>query len=542
MIFVNRSFNMIIAITALVLMLSAMVCMCEEIEVASSSEVIGQGLPQMVPETPAEKQINGVPVDYLISEIDRALDDQKLAVVVDTEIGTPQDTESTTETDETETEEPRVLKRGKRPTRKPDDEMQPVTSGDDATSEKDTATEKSDKTEIQIIKIDEALDEASTAEKTNVNEENTDEAAAEEPAVEKETPVDRAPAEEPAADKTPAEKAAPASQESTSSEITPAEETIDTQPVPSKKYLVRSSPILTETDAQERMKALEAEGYHPIAREELIGDNDKFFVLDMGRFNKIELAINMLEKVREIDPDFFIVGTRFVRSEYKGLFSNMEMDTMFPHISGDGGEDSLALLTGQVAGPKTGAAVVKMEGDSQEKLIVRKNINGDEEGIDPSDNNFRLIAGSAEQNLELDETETGQKENIPKEHDSVKQRMLVHEKLQEMAWDMRAQGLSVYLENESFDGPEGTLAGMFDDKDSALELGEELRGYGYSVNVIRETGINDMYYVYADPDSTSREMMVITPEDFQQYEKKNNFNPPPNPALDTLLGLVRTTR
>lgn len=318
-------------------------------------------------------------------------------------------------------------------------------------------------------------------------------------------------------------------------------------------YVVSSSPIISEEDMKRRADALRGRGYHPVTVKVQTSEGGEFYVLELGRLAEMELALNLLFRVKEIDQDFFIVGTIATSREGDGLLPQDagKLFPLFPSRAGEGGEDSLKLLAGLAVGPKTGEAYISVGEGGEERLVVRRRIEPGDKGIAKSGSSGKATARPKNETGEPGESgrtgsAAGGADTGGRAAPTAKQMQRpaapqpsVKESLRSIAWDMRAQGFDVYLEDESFQGPEGVLVGMFDRKEDALELAGELQSYGYAVNVIQETGLSDVYYVYADPENLSREMMVITPETLEEYQTRDNFNPPPNPSIDALLDLSK---
>lgn len=322
-----------------------------------------------------------------------------------------------------------------------------------------------------------------------------------------------------------------------------------------KLFIVRSSPILTDKEYERRAAALSIEGYHPFKREETASNGDKYFTIEMGTFSEMAPATELLMSIRRIDSEFFVVGTQTTRTATGGLLD--EMDHIFPG-AGTGrartmpqtgsAEDSLSLLLAQAAGPKTGTVAVKSSGDGIEKLVVRRLIKPGDMGaaagaaIEPT---FAAAAIPRGGQPSAGDTGAALSRTGPRAAtaDSRISRTPapepVSEKLRRIAWAMRAEGLDVYLEDESFKGPEGVLVGMFDRQNEAAELGKELQDYGYAVNIIMETGLKDMYFVYADPESATTEMMIVTPEATDPYRASDVFAPPRNPGVEALLKMSK---
>ncbi len=333
----------------------------------------------------------------------------------------------------------------------------------------------------------------------------------------------------------------------------PAPEAASEPAAARKLFVVRSSPILTDKEYERRAALLSIEGYHPVKREETASNGDKYLTIEMGMFSEMTAATDLLMRIKQIDSDFYVVGTQLTRAATGGLLDDMEH--IFPGagraravLPSGSSEDSLSLLLAQAAGPKTGSVAVKTSGDGVEKLVVRRLIRPGDMGmatgatIEPSFAAAAIPRGGSARGAEggLAMMRAGPR---PATADSRISRSPspepISEKLRKIAWSMRAEGVDVYLEDESFKGPEGVLVGMFDRQNEAAELGRELQEYGYAVNIIMETGLKDMYYVYADPDSAATDMMIVTPEATDPYRASDAFAPPLDPGVEALLRMSK---
>jgi hypothetical protein len=337
------------------------------------------------------------------------------------------------------------------------------------------------------------------------------------------------------------ETAAPAEQPPSveNTPVEPAPEMAATQPL----FIVRSSPILSKEDLDKRSDALRSQGYHPFARNEKLAGGEEYFVLELGRMPDMDQALGLLFELKKFDSDFFIIGTQATLVENGGLLPE-GAERLFPYRGGAGGEDSLKLLTAQAVGPKTGQAYVTIGASGERKLVVRRKIEIGDMGSSATGSQITV---NPQQQPSGDTS--GTKSGAPAGGNNVplsiggpiglpEQKTSVKDKLRSIAWDMRSHGFDVYFEGESFEGPEGVLVGMFDKKDDAVALGNEVQGYGYSVNIIQESGLSDTYYVYADPSSAPREMIIVSPDKLEGYRPRNTFNPPPDPTAAALLNLT----
>ncbi len=289
----------------------------------------------------------------------------------------------------------------------------------------------------------------------------------------------------------------------------------DTSP---KRFLVRSVALTADNDLVDLINKLIKHGYHPVILEETLDSGDKFFYLDMGRFDDAQSAVQLLVYLRAYSNDFFVLGTGSARGPGSGLLSSTKLDEIFPG-DGSGGKDLLAMLSAS---------------DFAVGLYDRDRIIKEPVAEATSDTGGRKSGGVNESGiatgpvLKVTQPSLVGYEGIPLE-----------KKLRDLAWEMRGRGFDVYLEDETFTKPQGVLVGIFQNQDEALDLSKELQGYGYAVNVIFESGMEDAYFVYADPDSSTREITVVKPDEIDKFRVKDEFSPPDQPVADALLNLSK---
>gem|GEM_PF-1806127 len=296
-------------------------------------------------------------------------------------------------------------------------------------------------------------------------------------------------------------------------------------------FIVRTGPMLTEKDKDRRAGMLRAAGYHPITKKETVPGGGEYFLLELGRFWDMALAVDLLFKIKQLDSDFFIVGTQ-ISSGAGDMPIGDRLNQLFPHKDG---EDSLKLLENKISANKPAPAAVDSSDEGTEKLIVRRVIRLSDKGTAKPKQSAPVSGGGA--SVKADRAPGGAVfvPNLPQPVSKTPEPIL--DKLRQAAWNMRENGFDVYLEDEKHTSPEGVLVGIFENKDDAVSLAEELKGYGYTVSIIQQEDIAAKYRVYADPQSASGDISVITPDTLRQYNENSAFNPPSNPASDSLLEL-----
>jgi len=302
-------------------------------------------------------------------------------------------------------------------------------------------------------------------------------------------------------------------------------------------YIVRSGPILTEQDKNQRVQLLKLAGYHPVVKKETLKEGKVFYILELGRFTEMSMAVDLLLKLKDTSSDFFIVGT----GNGVDLLAGSGLKEIFPGKGMEGEEDNLTLLSAHAANFKT--AGISSNNENVEKLIVRKLIRPGDKGIakpvqdTASSNPAKVVSPKVASLLPASNKIIMRKPNIESTEGAS---LSVRERLLKIAWQMREGGYDVRLEDEDKPGPEGKLVGIFNRKEDALDLAQELKEYGYAVNVIQEENGGGLFGVYADPESVSGDISVITPDTLKQYKQKKGFIPPEDTSADTLLNLMQS--
>jgi len=69
-------------------------------------------------------------------------------------------------------------------------------------------------------------------------------------------------------------------------------------------FIVRSGPILAESDKNRRTDVLRIAGYHPAAEKVTVSGGGVYFIIVLGRFWDLSLAVDLLMKLKQIDPIF----------------------------------------------------------------------------------------------------------------------------------------------------------------------------------------------------------------------------------------------
>jgi cell division septation protein DedD len=309
------------------------------------------------------------------------------------------------------------------------------------------------------------------------------------------------------------------------------------EPAEPAMFVVRSGALPAESDKSRRVDALRTAGYHPIVKKETTPEGGEYFVIELGRFWDMELAVDLLAKIKPFDSDFFIVATQANIAGGETLTGD-RLSKIFPYE----GEDSLDLLKKQVSKPKPLVAVATNE-EGNERLIVRRLIRPEDKGSAKPTQDLQVTVGRGAKtggesaNPRSDLAPGGPVFAVHQPQQVAKGAAPVSDVLRQAAWNMRENGFDVYLEDEKKAGPEGVLVGIFEQKDEALGLADELKSYGYAVSVIQQEDADGKYQVFADVKNTSADISVITPEGLSQYKGTKGFNPPADSASDTLLEL-----
>ncbi len=335
--------------------------------------------------------------------------------------------------------------------------------------------------------------------------------------------------------------------------VTPPTETVASEPEPVQEdtgpamFFVRSGPIFSQQERKRRIERLRIAGYHPAVVQDSTKDEKDKCYLELGRFTDMELALSLLMVIKGVDNDFYVIGNKAGRRPGETVLSSRDMDRLFPHVAGESGEDQFKLLTTRPieAEPKIDRVAQVDESGDNRKLIVRKTISsrdraniGGNFNEPPANTNIPIDDNARPQVIRRAINNAPVAENSPVKAEQPGSNL--KEQLRKYAWDMRKQGYGVYLDDESTTSSEGVLVGMFDNKKAAIELGEELRNYGYSVNVVQEPGSSNQFYVYADPESTSREIIVTSRNSLESHKADEKFEPPANPPVDSIINLMRT--
>lgn len=302
-------------------------------------------------------------------------------------------------------------------------------------------------------------------------------------------------------------------------------------------YIVRSGSILTEQDKNQRVQLLKLAGYHPVVKKETLKEGKEFYILELGRFTEMSMAVDLLLKLKETSSDFFIVGT----GNGIDLLAGSGLKEIFTGKGMKDEEDNLTLLSAHAANFKT--AGISSNNENVEKLVVRKLIRPGDKGIakpaqdTASSTPAKVVSPKVTSLLPASNKIIMRKANIESTEGAS---LSVRERLLKIAWQMREGGYDVRLEDEDKPGPEGKLVGIFNSKEDALDLAQELKEYGYAVNVIQEENGGGLFGVYADPESVSGDISVITPDTLKQYKQKKGFIPPEDASADTLLNLMQS--
>ena len=257
-------------------------------------------------------------------------------------------------------------------------------------------------------------------------------------------------------------------------------------------FLVRTRSYLQPGDYQQILKKLEEDGYHPFVREEKTKDGN-FFYLELGSFTEPKTALPLVMELRSRGYPFFLYATSAETKTDGQILSPITADNLFP--SRGGNVDRLELIM-EIAGAKSPPAPLP-------GVITTKK---------PAHITPPAVTGAGAKPIV-------QPKSSP-----------IRDRLRDIAWEMREKGFRVYVENESTTTSEGTLVGIFDNKEDAADLGNELSSYGYNVQIMKEAGNGERYFVY-----------VAIGEPSSQPSASEEKKPEPSPAspLDYLLDNLR---
>ncbi|MEW6200362.1 MAG: hypothetical protein AB1546_00170 [bacterium] len=259
-------------------------------------------------------------------------------------------------------------------------------------------------------------------------------------------------------------------------------------------FIVRSHSYLKPEDYQLLLQKLKDEGYHPFVREEKTGD-EKFFYLELGTFAEVKTALPLVMELRSKGYAFFIYTATGEAQGGEAILSPLAAEKIFPAAGANA--DHLGMLT-DIARGRAPAAPVEVAIKS--RMPAR---------ITPP-----VAPGAAVKSV------------LPSAESPVRER------LREFAWDMRENGYSVYVEGESIVFPEGILLGMFDNREDADDLADEIGSYGYKVHIVTETDDGERYFVYVEQESSQ-------PQLSEGAGEKEGAAPTEGDALDYLLKKMR---
>lgn len=299
------------------------------------------------------------------------------------------------------------------------------------------------------------------------------------------------------------------------------------------QYSVRSDPMLTEEDAKSRASSLRIAGYHPFVRQQKTASGDTYYVLELGRFNDLSLAVGLLLKIKQMDQNFYIAGTAAAPTATGDTSISDRLDTVLPTKTDTA--EQLQLLASQAKKQNEIVTTTTTGGEGVEKLVVRRIIRPADKGV------ATAKAGTKSKPPVIVSAASKPPENISTTRISAapKRSASVQQKLRNAAWNMREDGFDVFYEHEAEKLPEGVLVGVFDSENDALGLADELKSYGYTISVIQEEG-GGLYQVLADPNSTVGDVSVMTDDKIKPYKQSEDFKPPSDPTANALLGLMKS--
>ncbi len=317
-------------------------------------------------------------------------------------------------------------------------------------------------------------------------------------------------------------------------QTTPVPSAPPTTPSPSiNKYIVRSRPISDNTELLKFKTSLEVLGYKPILHGYTAPSGEQSTVVELGSFNRIDLAVGLMTQLGKYSADFFIVETTTeTRTISTGIIDRSAISGILPHHTGSDSTDQIKLVTNAIKSAPSGtlppnAQRAELPGPPQPTPHFHTG------GIIASDTTPQSIIRTKMTTFDTPPEEPpAPAQPLDTTRDSLGY------VLTQTAWKMRERGFDVYIEDESFQRPEGILVGYYADREDAMSLASDLVSYDYSVNVVYEASMGSMYYVYADPLGTASEILVIEPGLLNQYSPRDSFTPPSDPLADSLLNFT----
>ena len=281
--------------------------------------------------------------------------------------------------------------------------------------------------------------------------------------------------------------------------------------VPFDRFIVRSAPFAGKREVAMLSNSLSEHGFHPVIQTDKAGGNE-YYYLEMGGFDNLEKAMDLLMLLKNLGFDFFIEGGNGAGgaggTASSALVAKSKTTQLFP-FDGDPVADQFDLL----------AAVPMPGGPPMPAPPWATGQNPDATGLQKN-TTPKVLQGPV-------------RPDVPEMSNVGKQ-------LQSMAWTLRGKGFGVFFDQESYQTPEGVLVGVFEDLRDAEDLKLELQDYGYTTKIqndmIEKTPV---FYVYAVVDDIPPPMIRVEQGDKPDSGNKETFSPPGDDSMDTLLKLTK---
>jgi cell division septation protein DedD len=242
-------------------------------------------------------------------------------------------------------------------------------------------------------------------------------------------------------------------------------------------FTVRSAPYVGRSEAVAFTERLGERGFHPVIRTEQ-SKGEEFYYLEMGVFNNMDQALELVFLLRGQNFDFFVVGAENTGGETArgALVQPDKMARIFPGQAGPA-VDQISLLEN----------IVVNEVPSPDQARTWTGGTGPDSGFITSRRMFQF-------------QDTG-----PQAPDVTDVAM----RLRDIAWSLRSEGRDVVFEGEAAttQSESGVLVGMYETRAQADALAGELRSYGYDILVQQyPTADGERFLIYAQADDTPSEI------------------------------------
>jgi hypothetical protein len=240
---------------------------------------------------------------------------------------------------------------------------------------------------------------------------------------------------------------------------------------PYDRFTVHSVPFASRDTAVKNSGAIAAYGYHPVIQIEKT-DGTQYYFLEMGSFDNMNTAIELVTLFKNMGYEFFIVGATGAEgagdTASSALIQTGKTARLFPY-QGEPVVDQLSLLE---AIPYDNTPIPRPPWDTGAPA--------------PDKNDFTRAAPR------MLKTEPFSMPNVP-------ELSYVERRLRDTAWELRSKGFDVVSDTETYFEPSGVLVGIFPDMDDAGDLQRELEGYGYNTSIEQDDSPEGTQFrVYAE--------------------------------------------